>query len=354
MTPMVTTDLKKTIKAVVANVIGILNTRNRDVIARRFGLKTGEKQTLESIGRTYGITRERVRQIEEASMRLIRDSVHSSDSKIKPFITLASTIIDEAGGVIREDELFTKFFGSNKNGSANYSLAFILMIDGARKRRLEDDDYYTFWSASDTKHEQFTQLVQSCIKALDKKGAPIEESEIASLYANAPVYIKESPQKVLSLLMCVSKSIGRNVFNQIGLNHWSEINPRGVRDKSYLVLKRASRPKHFRDITQLINQNNFSKSKANIQTVHNELIKDKRFVLVGRGMYGLVEWGYQRGTIKELIVDLLKQKGPMPKDKIVSHLMSVRFVKQNTIILGLQDKNLFKNDARGHVTLKNV
>ncbi len=351
---MVTTDFKKTIKAIVTQLVSVLNTRNRDVVSRRFGLKTGEKQTLESIGKTYGITRERVRQIEESSLKTIREAVRSGFSqKLKPFATLALTIVDEAGGVIREDELFVKFFGNAKNGSANASLSLVLALDGTLKKHAEDDNLNTFWSSNEQKQSQFIQLVNTCIKALNKVGSPIDEAEVADLYADAPMYVKEPASKVLSLLLCISKSIDRNVFGQIGLSDWPEVRPRGVRDKSFLVLKRAAKPQHFRDITQLINQQGFSKHRANVQTVHNELIKDKRFVLVGRGMYGLSEWGYQRGTIKELIVELLKQKGAMPKDKIVAHLMGVRFVKQNTIVLGLQDKSLFKHDDRGHVTLRN-
>lgn len=49
-------NLTNATRGVVGQLLAVLNTRNRDVISRRFGLKTGKKETLESIGQSYGIT----------------------------------------------------------------------------------------------------------------------------------------------------------------------------------------------------------------------------------------------------------------------------------------------------------
>ncbi len=352
---MVTNDFKKTIKNVVTQLLGVLNARNKDVIARRFGLKTGEKQTLESIGKVYGITRERVRQIEEASIKLIREHLEKGFSaKVQPFVTLASGIIDQANGIITEEDLFEKFSGSSKNSSANSSLAFFLMLDSQIKRYVEDDDFNTFWSINSAKQEEFINTVNTFIKSLERKNDPVDEAGIPEFCSTSGLFFKEPLNLALASILAISKNIDCNVFGQIGLTTWSQIKPRGVRDKSFLVLKRASQPKHFREITRLINVSNFSKNKANVQTVHNELIKDSRFVLVGRGMYGLSEWGYEPGTIKELIVKLLKKSGSMSRDKIVAHVMSVRLVKANTVVLGLQDRKLFQHDDSGHIALKKV
>src|SRR3989338_8041463 len=110
----------------------------------------------------------------------------------------------------------------------------------------------------------------------------------------------------LFLPINLSKEINKNIFGEVGLVSWPSVKPRGVRDKAYLVVKRDGKPKHFRDIAKLINSTGFSNRKANVQTVHNELIKDSRFVLVGRGTYGLTEWGYKAGTVKDVLVDLLR------------------------------------------------
>ena len=51
-------------KAVSKKLMNSLNPRTKEVITKRYGLEEKERKTLESIGREYGITRERVRQIE--------------------------------------------------------------------------------------------------------------------------------------------------------------------------------------------------------------------------------------------------------------------------------------------------
>ncbi len=348
---MANTDFKKTIKGVVTQLVSILNQRNKDIISRRFGLKTGAKETLESIGASYGITRERVRQIEEASMKQMREHLSEGfETKIKPFVTLVEGIIDQEGGVIREHDLFVKFFDDAKTGSANAGLVFLLSLDSKLKRYIEDEEFNTFWSLNNDKQKEFVTLVTTVVKTLNKHDAPVEDQELSKIFAQLPT--KEPLSKIIPNVIAISKEISKNIFNQIGLASWPEIKPRGVRDKSFLVLKRAAQPKHFREITQLINQHGFSKHKANVQTVHNELIKDKRFVLVGRGIYGLSEWGYERGTIKELIANILKKQGPMHKDKVIAQVMSTRFVKPNTIVLGLKDKKLFEHDPKGVVKLR--
>ena len=69
---------------------------------------------------------------------------------------------------------------------------------------------------------------------------------------------------------------------------------------------------NFREISEAINRTNFVGRAAHPQTVHNELIKDPRFVLVGRGIYGLSEHGFKPGIAREIISQILKEEGPLP------------------------------------------
>jgi hypothetical protein len=159
--------------------------------------------------------------------------------------------------------------------------------------------------------------------------------------------------KDVGSFMSLSKELGRNVFGEIGLVSWAEVKPKGVRDKAYLVLKRENKPKHFTEIAKLINSTGFSSKKANIQTVHNELIKDSRFVLVGRGMYGLSEWGYQPGTVKEVLVGILKgSQKPIARADLIAKVLDTRMVKENTILLNLQDSKVFSKREDGSYVLR--
>ena len=332
------TEPQTQIKKVVTQLTSVLSTRNREIISRRFGLKTGQKETLESIGASYQITRERVRQIEEASLAQIRESLDgASQAGIQPFVTLTKSILETQGGAVQEQELFSRFSGSSKDTPVNAALIFVLTLSDAFHRSLEDDNFFTFWSTSKEQAGQFRSRVATLVSDLGGKKRMMNETE--------------APEAVRSYL-AISKNIGKNVFGQIGLTKWPEIKPRGVRDKSYLVLKKEGTPKHFREITQLINTAQFGSRKAHVQTVHNELIKDSRFILVGRGIYGLAEWGYEPGTVKEVIANLIRKEGPQRKEAIVAHVMSSRMVKPNTVVLGMQDKKLFIENDNGHIALK--
>ncbi len=347
-------NLTNAVRGVVGQLLAVLNTRNRDVISRRFGLRTGRKETLESIGQSYGITRERVRQIEEASLKQIRENFRNgADAKIKPFVALAENILDQAGGVIREEGLFAKFSGVGKESPANAALTFFLMLNGKFKRYAEDNDLRTFWSLSDGHAESFKKSVSAFVGALAKNKLPIAESAVVDFYEKSGALTKSvSPSTIISYL-AISKNVDKNVFGQVGLTSWPDIKPRGVKDKAFLVLKKSGSPKHFREITQMINTTGFCDRKANTQTVHNELIKDKRFVLVGRGLYGLAEWGLKAGTVKDVLVDLLRSAGkPLLKDEILANVLSHRMVKENTILLNLQDSKVFQKREDGTFTLR--
>jgi hypothetical protein len=358
-------DLKNTIREVTVKLVAVLNPRNRDVISRRFGLKTGRKETLESIGQSYGITRERVRQIEEASLKQMKESLaSSSDIKIKPFVVLAENLLDQTGGVMNEEELFSKYFGPDTNKSAavgktaeaaNSALVFLMTLDGKLQRFPEDDRFTAFWAVSDDNAKAFKESVGSLVKVMSKNEKPVAETAVADFSKKAGVSTKFISTASLNSYLMVSKEIGKNIFGQVGLTSWPEIKPRGVRDKSYLVLKKTAEPRHFREITKLINEtfgdlaDGKSSRKANVQTVHNELIKDARFVLVGRGLYGLAEWGYKAGTVKDVLVDLLKNsQKPLPKNELVAQVLSHRMVKENTILLNLQDSKTFKKVEEGY------
>jgi hypothetical protein len=86
---------------------------------------------------------------------------------------------------------------------------------------------------------------------------------------------------------------------------------------------------------------------ALVQTVHNELIKDSRFVLVGRGVYALKEWGYEPGQVKDIITKILRENGPLTQGEILERVSKQRLVKENTILLNLSNKKNFLRDSQG-------
>ena len=86
-------------------------------------------------------------------------------------------------------------------------------------------------------------------------------------------------------------------------------------------------------------------------TTHNELIKDPRFVLIGRGLYALAEWGYAPGVVRDVIRDLIVAEGPLKKEEVVERVKKARFVKENTIAVNLNNPRYFKREKDGRYVI---
>lgn len=346
---------KHPITKTVSDLVKDLTPRNRDILSRRFGLKTGKKETLESIGRSYGITRERVRQIEESTLGQLAKTSHNNQDLGK-YVNLAADIIKTNGGIAKESDLFNEFSGSDKDNIANASLTFILKLSNQLVRTSESDDFCAFWALDKEHAESFNNTVASLVGLMRQHKNVLSEKDFynfAQKGGTLGIVGQPLSEKQIGLCLNISKNLDKNIYNEIGLATWPEIKPGGVKDKAYLVLKKDKSPKHFSEIAKLINVTGFSGKKANVQTVHNELIKDNRFVLIGRGIYALSEWGYKPGTVREVLVDILKKASkPLPKSAILTKVMDARLVKENTILLNLQDSKTFIKNKDGTYTLK--
>ncbi len=76
---------KELLREQIRNVLGFLNDREREVLEMRFGLNDGKDHTLEEVGKNFGVTRERIRQIEAKALRKLR---HPSRSKsLRDYLT---------------------------------------------------------------------------------------------------------------------------------------------------------------------------------------------------------------------------------------------------------------------------
>lgn len=343
---------KLIIRPVVERLLRQLSTRNRDVIKARFGIGRSERETLESIGKRYGITRERVRQIEEATLAKMRSwsAIHTLD----PLFEKVHLFFEARGGVVREGDLLGNFVSSNQGTH----LLLALRLNDNFLRISETDDFHSLWTTRKETAENLHGLLLSIASRLHKHGKPLPWNGLLELAKEEAARHPEplSPD-VIARHLPVSKTIKKGPFENWGLSHWPEINPRGVRDKAYLVLAINNRtPLHFREIAkriQTLPQHIAGKKKsAHPQTVHNELIKDNRFVLVGRGMYGLLEWGYAPGTVRDVLRNILAEaKKPLSQEELLSRTLKERFVQPNTVLINMQNKKHFRRMQDGRYTL---
>jgi len=325
------------------NLTKDLSDKTREVFRRRFGIGGVPKETLESIGQTMGVTRERVRQIEEAGFNYIKTE---KKDILEKTLNSFSNYFKSSGGLKIEELALEEIGGNNKP-----YISFFLTLGEQFSRVCEKRDFYSFWATMADSENEVKKVLNYLVSDLKEIGKPLDKKEFLVQSAEKHDF---TPATLASYLE-ISKNIKENSEGKIGLISWLEINPRGVRDKAFLVFKKENKPLHFTNVASLIDKSNYNlpNKKTLSQTVHNELIKDERFVLVGRGTYALKEWGYNPGTVKDVLIQVMKKNSqPEDKDEIVKKVLSQRIVAKNTVLMNLNDKKYFSRDEQGKYILR--
>ncbi len=342
---MATLDFKP--KSIVKKLLDGITPKGRDVLISRFGLgKDQEKNTLEAIGQKYHITRERVRQIENAALANIRKSkTYKESSEI--FEKLKSQI-SSLGGIIAEEDFLNLM--APKDKSLQNHLYFLLVAGDMFKRSKEDEDFKHRWHISDPDARKVEEALKKLYKSLSDDEL-LPESEIIERFLKHLEDINQNYRdaEVLKRWLSISKKIGKNPLGEWGMADSKNVSVKGIRDYAYLAIRKHGSPIHFSEVAKSI-EKMFSK-KAHVATTHNELIKDPRFVLVGRGLYALTEWGYINGIVRDVIKKILEKNGPLTKKEIVEKVMKERYVKENTIMVNLQNSKYFKKDKENRYGL---
>lgn len=323
--------------ALVKQLLAGASERSREVLIRRFGLGANpERETLEAIGDRSSITRERVRQIEAAGLEAVRNS--KAFKEAKPAFQEIANYISSKGAIVPEDTLLASL---GKDEKTQNRFRFFLMIDSAFFRERETNDFLARWHIDATTAKHIHEALSKLYASLSDTEV-VSESKMLDLFLDELKEVNDAykNEEVLKRWLSLSKHIGSNPLAEWGRVSAPAIRVKGVRDYAYLAVKRHGAPMHFSEVAEAIGSL-FSK-KAHIATTHNELIKDPRFVLVGRGLYALTEWGYTPGVVREVIHEALKKEGPMKKDEIIKHVKKARFVKDNTILVNLNDPRYFK------------
>lgn len=331
--------------ALVKRLLVTVPERAREVLMRRFGLGTNlKRETLEAIGDRSSITRERVRQIEAAGLETIRNSKAFKDAR-PAFEELARYV--QALGVMVPEETLMQALGRDEKSRNRFR--FLLMLDSAFFRERETNDFLARWHVDSATAKSIHNALSKLYASL-KDDDVISEGELLNRFLDELKDVNESykNEEVLKRWLSLSKHIGSNPLAEWGRVNAPAIRVKGIRDYAYLAIKRHGAPMHFSAVAKSIS-GLFSK-KAHIATTHNELIKDPRFVLVGRGLYALTEWGYTPGVVRDVIRETLLEKGPMKKEEVIEQVKRARFVKENTILVNLNDPRYFKRLKDGRYT----
>ena len=332
-----TLDLEQGVESIIALID---QEREREIITRRFGLYD-RRETLEQIGDLLGITRERVRQLEKAI--LIRLKIAAEEGKTDTVATLEKVFVrnlSEMGRAAKIADLADVLYEKPTNPKQRAHVAFIATLAPNLTVIDENDNYHQAVSIADYGNDkELKGRVDEIVKLIKEAKEPQTVDQLFDKLSY------ENPSQVAALAS-ISKHLA-HLRDLWGLTKWPTVNPKNIRDKIYVILAENGKPMHFSDIAKSIKDSSFKRKDVTTQAIHNELIKDKRFVLIGRGIYALDNWGYSKGTVSDIITSVLKKAGePLHRDEIVKRVLKSRQVKETTILLNLQSKPQFKRVAK--------
>lgn len=337
---MTTVDLQSTVKEILDTID---REREREIIARRFGLYD-RKETLEQVGELLGITRERVRQLEKAIMIRLTLAAEENLAQLQTLEKQLIRHLTDLGRVARIGELSKRATKENTERDRAH-IAFIAAL-APRLVVVEENDRYHQAIGLNEYHDetQVKKSVDTIVEAIKANGQALSIEELhAKLSHDHPDHVRA--------LASVSKLLA-SLKDKWGLMQWPTVNPKNIRDKIFVILQENGKPMHFNDISKAIKDSDFRRKDVTTQAIHNELIKDGRFVLIGRGIYALKDWGYNKGTVADIITEVLKKEGgSLHRDEIVRRVLKHRQVKETTILLNLQGKQRFKRVAKATYAL---
>lgn len=326
-------------EAIVSDILASIDReREREIVARRFGLFE-RKETLEQIGELLSITRERVRQLEKAVVARLKAAAEAGElPHVEEFQDYICNVLQTKGGLMRIASL-TEQLGIAESRIEQARLAFIAQLCPELVVVEEDDNHYLSVASEKIYDGKVKHMVANIVDAVKHLGEPSKIESVADKSDIADITQAEA-------LARTSKQLA-TLHGLWGLVKWPVVNPKNIRDKIYVILKEHGKHMHFNDIAGAIKDSSFKRKDVTTQAIHNELIKDKRFVLVGRGIYALKEWGYEKGTVADIIAEILRKEGKaLHRDEIVKRVLKSRYVKETTILLNLQGKPQFKRVAK--------
>jgi hypothetical protein len=338
--------LSMNLQELLSNLFMVLTEKEVTVIKKRFALFGQPKQTLEKIGKHFKVTRERIRQIESIALSKLKRTVRTT--RLDEVNELAKGILRAHGGVMPEDELVSQVLrriqnSTNVDGSV---LRLSFSIEQEMSSSARTPSFRPLWRITSLEGDDVSLIVENIVKILKKRKTCMKSEELISAIQSLNLFKDRvpSPELILSCLKIDERL--KEIDEGWGLTEWRFVRPRSIRDKVEIILKKTGQPLHFMEIANRIREAGFDHKNVTVQAVHNELIRYPQFVLVGRGLYALREWGFEPGTVADVIERILSEKGPLSKKEIIAEVAKQRTVKVGTISLNLQKMPYFTRVGR--------
>jgi len=342
----------ESITSAFKNILYSLSDKEKNVLEKRIWINW-EKETLQSIWDSFlpTITRERVRQIEDSWIKKIWRIIKATFlANIQEY---AKEILELHAWILTKEKLINQIIKWIKleNNINSSIIEMIIQSDYdivKSKPKLWTKTYFYLPKISkktiDLIHKETVNILKKKKDVMDKN----------SLYEMIKL-----DHKSLNLKNVFIESV-LNIYEDIvfweeiliWLTKWRILNPKTLKDKAVYILKKEKIPMHFVAIANKITE--MMRQKVKINTIHNELIRNEDFVLVGRWIYALKDWGiYKPWTVLDVIIDIMtKAEEPMSTEDIVAKVLKVRKVKTTTIYMNLQNKKVVQRVWRNYYSLK--
>ena len=365
---------KTNFQELFVNLLSKLSEREQEVLKKRYQLTSDleKKATLKTIGDNYSITRERVRQIEKEAIRKIVEFAGTSEysDNFKALEDEYSHFLERKGGLIREDHLLEQYVNESHDLGDLHANAYLFVLEHLFDSAIRVASHEYLNSVWTLKGLDLNHVQDVLTKVEDRLGETTKLHSSNEMIAVAKNQLSDElnsylsthlekhgdlqVEKLLESYLHSASKIESNILDQWGLVSWETIKPKKLGDKVRLVFQQSTKPLHFRDIAEAINGAKFDHKKICAATVHNELIANSGFVLIGRGIYALKDWGYSSGTVSDIIVNVLKESDqPMSKEDIYDKVLGQRQVNKSTIYLTLINKDKFAKTEDGKFGLLN-
>lgn len=336
------------LKAQIEQMLLLLNQKEKHVIEERFDLNNKGRKTLEDIGSFYNVTRERIRQIEKTALNKLKRNIENFI--VNRINDEAFSVLNESGGIVKADAMISSLLkGSDDQTKA--SILLILSLDKRFEYLSNTIHFYPYFRLNTIEDETIGKICSASASILKKNQQLTDVKELLEALKASGISSQFLNTRMLISGLSINKEF-KIVGEKIGLMEWRQINPRTLRDKIYFILRKSNKPMHFIDISNSIIQESFDRKNVNMQAVHNELIRHGDFVLIGRGIYALKEWGYEHGTVADIIQLVLQGKESLSENEIIDEVLKRRKVKPITIILNLKNKKQFVRVGRKQYSLK--
>lgn len=325
----------------VLDMFQALTEKEQDIISKRFGFNNTEVVTLAELGDKYSITRERVRQIQVAAFKKLKKRI--VNPVLVNFLAKAETFIEDKGGIVTESE-YRDYIQLNYPDIADKfnELTFGLELSSKLIHEHNKVDFHPHFRVTSISFADIKKMNAEVAKLLqaEKKSLSIPELEEKLSLKGTDVFLRSYAKLDRRLVI--------DSLRQVSLLEWRDVNPRTLFDKISFVLNKGMEPLHFRDIAAKIVEHKFDSKKVSVHAVHNELINNPKFVLIGRGIYADKDWGYKEGTVSDVIASILEQKGPMQLYDLTQEVLQRRKVKAVTVQINLNSaKTRFRKNKSG-------